>query len=213
MSNRWTNQPDEALWRLAGNMATVISASAGAYGVSIGQAGALSSAVTAFGDGLAEVERKKEQYRAAVEAKAGLREDLLEAMRVIAGVVYNNPAVTAEMIATTGMAVHRSKQHVILPHPPVDLIAQPDADGSVLLKWTLGANRVGADYMIETRSETGEWRLVTATRAKRIKLTGFAPGVPAWFRVYARRRGIDSEPCLPVGIYGVGVSGGLQVAA
>ena len=99
------------------------------------------------------------------------------------------------------------------PVPVTDLIANPDANGNVELKWDGGANVEGTVYFIEGSADGAAWVQVYATKAQKAALTGYTPGQTYWFRVRASNNDEVSTASNSVAIWGTGGSATLSIAA
>jgi hypothetical protein len=204
---------DSSLLNLGVQAAEVIAGDPASYGCSAQQSLNLTNSATGFGDAIPLVEAKKADYHATVEFKQAKRTALINALRVVAAEMYNDPAVTSDMIIRAGFAVRDTTKTPQMPEEPMDLLATPNANGTVHLAWNRNGSKKGTTFLIETRSEDGDWTLVTSTTASKITLAGFEPGVAAWFRVFARRRNVNSLPSLAVSVYHTQSPVNLQVAA
>lgn len=204
---------DAELQTLAVQMDSILKSGYAPYGVTVGQSGALEAAKDGFGADLADVAAKKAAFRAAVEGKMAQRTSLTEVISTISAVIYNNPAVTPEMIAALGLqprATSRAKQ---TPKTPLELLATPFANGDVKLVWKRGENSYGAVYVIETKIGSGAWTQVFSTTKTRTTLEGFTPGTAVWFRIRATRNGLWSSASNDAPIYAPAPEFELHLAA
>lgn len=212
--NKIDTMSDSALQNLAGQMNTVLKTSAASYGVSTTQATNLDGDNTNFGTSLTNVTAKKAAAKAAVQGKDAYRAELLDSISVIANVIYNNPAVTDEMIAALGLQPRAKTKSKITPKTPGTLTASPYPDGNVFLKWGRGDNPYGVIYVVETSTDGSTWTQIGSATATKLTVSGYAPGVGTWFRVRATRNGLSSPASNLAPIYVPGGGAGfLSVAA
>jgi hypothetical protein len=213
MANEYNNMTDAQLQSLATQMDSILATGFASYGLTAPQAAALTAATTGFGGSLANVASKRAALAGAVQGKDANRGTLLENISGICVVIYNDPSVSDEKIADLGLQPRATTRTLHPPYTPQTLLATPYATGNVLLKWSRGQNLYGAVYIVETRSETGDWEQVYSTTRTRITLTGYTPGIPAWFRIKATRNGQTSTPSNESPIYHEGGGMQLQLAA
>lgn len=87
------------------------------------------------------------------------------------------------------------------------------ADGGERLTWEKEANPRTATYLVECRESEDGWRFLAAPPRKSLRAEGFAPGVPAWFRMTATTATRRALPRAAVAVYGTPVSAPLRPAA
>jgi hypothetical protein len=186
-SSDWNNLNDSQLATLAAQMSSVLITGFASYGVTTGQATALKEDKDDFQDGLSDVAAAKAALASAVQTKDAERTTLLSNISLLANIIYNNPSVTPSMIAALGLAPRATTRTMHQPKVPQNLIAFPYASGDVTLKWSKGENVYGAVYIIEAKTETGDWEQVYSTTKQKATLSGYTPGVATWFRVRSAR--------------------------
>jgi hypothetical protein len=170
-----------------------ISASAGAYGTSATQDADLAAAKTALSTAITAAENARTASKAATQAQDTAREAALAILGSIGGTVYYNPAVTDEMLADAGFAIHDDVPTKHSPVQPVGLTATPDQFGTVLFDWDTNGNVYPTTFIIEGRaSDADPWTTVTNTTKRRLSVPGFTPGASYMFRVKASRNGEES---------------------
>jgi hypothetical protein len=99
----------------------------------------------------------------------------------------------------------------VVPQTPTQLVATPQVDSTVILKWKRNGNPQGVIFKIETSTGNGVWQFLTDTTRASIALSGYAPGVQKFFRVSASKSGLVSQNSNEAVIYPSG--GSLQLAA
>ena len=81
------------------------------------------------------------------------------------------------------------------------LRADPNANGSVKLKWDRNGNAQTTMFVVETSADGAAWTFLKTTTRCSYLAEGFAPGAAAYFRVTATTSTASSLPSLPVGVY------------
>ena len=140
-------------------------------------------------------------YKSALTSKDAAREALVGKGRRIARKIYANPPADIALISLTGLSIYDTGVHRPHPNAPTELIAEPEAGGTTLLKWNGNGNTRGVTYRIEELDEKGSWRMIDTTTKHRIVLRNQAPGIEKHFRVRAVRRNEVSPPSTPVVVY------------
>lgn len=202
-----------ALRVAAGFASGVMTGQRVAFGLSTTQTTNLSTAVDNFDAAINDVAAAKAAYHSAVTTQSEARKAVLDALSSCAATMFNNPAVTDAMIESTGLEPRDFTPTKLSPHTPVDLIATPQTNGNVGLKWGKGLNEYGAVYIVETRHGEGDWTFAGQTTKTKFTATGFEPGGLAWFRVSASRNGITSDPTGDVVVYAPAPGAPLMEAA
>jgi hypothetical protein len=200
-SNRTQSLSFAELLSLATTMRTTLAAAPATYNLSNSQITALTGAVTAYDNSLGEVAHQAATLEAARQDRDLKREQLLAQITMLAALIYANPNLTPAQIAATGLQVHDKTPTSVAPQEPTQLTATPFANGTVLLDWKRNGNPRTATFVIETKGESGDWRPIKMVGRSRATLSGFPPGTPAWFRVYATKGGQDSVASFDVSIY------------
>lgn len=98
------------------------------------------------------------------------------------------------------------------PVQPTNLLAVPDASGTVRLSWDGNGNFYPTTYVVEGSSDGVAWTLQGTASAHKLTLNGYTPGQTYWFRVTATRNDQTSIPSASAAIWGT-ESGSLSVAA
>lgn len=188
--NRFSHLSDTELLTIVQTANGVISVALGAYGTSAAQDAALAAAVTDLSTGIAGADAARVASRAATQSKLTARQGALTVLGSIGATMYNDPAVTPDMLAEVGYAVHDDVPTKHFAVQPLSLTVDPDEFGTVTLEWDGNGNTYPAVYVVEGRaSDSDPWTVVTNTTRKRIKVPGFTPGATHYFRVYASHNG------------------------
>ncbi len=186
------------------------------YGFTAPQAASLESAAETFSSSLNDWNAAKGSYDEASEAKANQRQAAVEVFTQLLNLMYATPTVTPEAISSLSLTPRNGARSPIVPVTPTDFIATPFADGTVELKWNRNGNKYGVVFEVETAgADLSDWQIGLSTTRSKVRVSGFTPGVPAWFRVRATKNGVDSEFSFNSGIYipAPGGSGSMEVAA
>ena len=212
--NDFQSKSDAALSAVAHLAFTVINGNLLGYGVSLPTITAVETAADALDADVTDVTAKIAALRAAYEGKSFDRGTLIRSLTTVGNVIYNNQNVTDELIAAAGFAVHDTNGSTVIPQQPLELLADPFANGTVNLKWKRNGNPPGVSFLIESRGATGDWEFVASTSKAKLTVTGFAPGATQWFRVVATKNDLTSLPSNEAPIYASGSGeGALSVAA
>lgn len=188
------NKKDTALRQdVAGTLAS-LQGRADEFGLSDADIAMLTDANEQFGDDIFQAMRLEFEKRSAVEKKNSSRSEVVFAINTIARKVYANPAVDDEMLSSIGLAVrpnYRTRTHPVAPTP---LVALPQGDGGVvLLRWKRNGNSEHTIFTIWARGVAEPDRIVGSTKATKMKLEGFTPGVTQYFHVTATVNGETSS--------------------
>lgn len=204
MQNPWRRLSDLALSAAATQAHTVINGNILGYGVTPAQMTLLNTNKNALAAASTDLIAKKDAYEAALLTRDNSRVATIGSLANIGGTIYNNSTVTNVMLAAAGYAVYDSSGTTIIPVTPIDLLANPDAEGSVKLSWKRNGNPQGVVFVIEQSPDGEAWSQVFSTTKARVTLSGFTPGVEFWFRVRATKNDIVTLPSVPAGIWAPG---------
>ncbi len=201
--NAFQLKSDAQLLAIGQHAATVIPTADPGYGTDAAQNAALTAANTALAAAITAAQTARDASKAATQQKLAARQASIAALSSIGATIYNNPAVTDQMIANAGYAVHDTTATKHAPIQPTGLAATPDSSGTVLLAWSGGGNVYGTIYSVEGRAlDTDPWTTVTNTKRRSVSVPGFTPGQTYWFRVTASNNGLTSVASAPVAIWG-----------
>lgn len=211
--NNFSSKGDATLVALVTQMAAKFVATPAAYGLTAPQATGLNDAVEDLQAKINGAEAARIAFGNATDEKTTSRSTLLSELGKLTGIVYAYPGITSAALTAAGLAVHSTTKSAKVPATPRMTNATPFATGVVELKWLRGRNQYGITFMIESKSETGNWTTVGSTTATKIRLNGYTPGVPMWFRIVATHGGVTAVPSLPVPIYHEESGVSLSIAA
>jgi hypothetical protein len=178
-------------------------------GLSVGDTDAVNAAVTSYVTNLTAVEVARDAYRSAVAEKDAAQAELIDVLREYAQAVKTNPLATPDMFASMGIVPASAPVGPVTQ--PTSLSADPNSNGTCVLKWNRNGNNTRTTYVIETSTDGGPWTWLTNTTRTRFTDPSAQPGVPRLYRVRAQRSGETSPPSSEAGIYTGGNS--LQIAA
>lgn len=202
MANNWQSKTDGQLDLDLKMIVAVVGADPGAYGVGAGIVADLAACEAEFSADITQLAAARAAALAATQARDASRRAASELLSRLAASLYANPEVSDAMLADAGFSPRDKKRTRQQPRQPKALSAVPDIRGNVALAWEPGGNAYGVTYVIEWRREDAEsWSFLGTTTRKRVRFPGFAPGVPAWFRVTASRNTVVSLPSYPASIY------------
>ena len=124
-----------------------------------------------------------------------------------------NLAISDALLEQLMLPHHSTPGTKTPPTQPLDLVATPDVQGLVTLKWKRNGNRSGTQFMVETQhAPGGAWSLAGGTTKVRFDFNAVLNEYVA-FRVVAVRDGESSQPSLPVVLWSNGQGGELSLAA
>ena len=159
---------------------------------------------TALQAALTDQRAKQEAAKAATivlnTALKAARVDMATRNRNIQG----NTRATNALKTALGLNVKNPHPVQHDPVPPEKLVVTGLASGVNVLQWQSGGNVSGIQYVIEFMTRTTEWTRIDAVTKRRYEHTGQTPGVPAYYRVVARRRTLNSLPSNEASVYAEG---------
>lgn len=124
-----------------------------------------------------------------------------------------NPAISDALLDQLMLPHHSTPGTKTPPAQPLDLVATPDVQGLVALRWKRNGNRSTTQFMVETQNAPGgPWSLAGGTTKVRFEFQAVLNEYVA-FRVIAARDGESSQPSLPVVLWSNGQGGELSLAA
>jgi hypothetical protein len=141
-------------------------------------------------------------YRSKVANKEAKRQEVVDAVSLVAKSIYGDATLTDALIAATGLAVHDHGPSPVVPQEPTELAAAAFSNGTVDLRWERNGNPYGVVFVVETSPDGANWKFVTSTKRRRLTLTEFQPGTLAWFRVRATTAAQQSVWSASASIYG-----------
>jgi hypothetical protein len=140
--------------------------------------------------------------KSATEAKNDSKVLLTDVVRISAGIIQNNPAVTDEQKKDLGLPVHDEIHSVVHAHIPQNLEVTGKSTGVNSLKWKPGENKYSTTYLVQAMKEGDtDFVLVDAVDSPEYDHTGQKPGVMVTYQVKARHRKEVSEPSNPAIVY------------
>ena len=158
--------------------------------------------LNALNDQKAKQEAAKSATTALNAALKSVRADMGLRNRSIQG----NTKVNNALKTALGLNVKNPHPVQHEPVPPEKLVVTGLASGVNVLQWKSGGNVVGVQYVIEFMTKNTEWTRIDAVTPRRYEHAGQTPGVPAFYRVSARRREITSLPSNEASVYAEGSS-------
>ena len=167
---------------------------------------ALNSEKTGLQNALNDQKAKQEAAKAATNtlntALKAARADMSTRNRNIQG----NARVTNALKTALGLNVRATKPVQHDPVPPEKLTVTGLASGVNVLQWNAGGNVTGVQYVIEVMYKNTSWTRIDGVTARRYEHAGQTPGVPAFYRVSARRRNVLSLPSNEASVYAEGTN-------
>lgn len=212
MVNKYWHYVNAQLSVWAANYAAVVLANLSGYHTSSPKATAVSDAQEVFATSLIDVDNAKAAYQAALEARDAARQTLLDNISLVNSDIYNGNTLPS-LIAAAGLEPRATTRATLSPQMPLNLLATPDAMGGVVLAWKRNGNPGSATFVVETSNDNENWTLVSTTSKTRFSTFGFTPGHTAYFRVYAQKNGLTSQPSATAAIYLPAPSAEVQIAA
>ena len=174
------------------------------------QLAANATALTTTGNA---VEDALATYRAAVATRNGQLRLTRYILGNVARQVYANSALTPAKIQTLGLSPRSKSRTKTVPVTPDGLVAEPQANGTMKLSWNRSGNPSGAMFVVEARTEGGDWAPVANTSASRTVLGDLLPGGPIQLRVYAMKNDEVSLPSPLLVLYASATTPPLRIAA
>jgi hypothetical protein len=193
---------DHDLATALGTLAEVCAESQAELGLTPADIAEIQGAVAEFRADLQKAFAARAAARAAVEAKNSSRELAREVSSKWSRLFRANPDIPDSLLAKMNLAPHVVPGTRSAPETPFDLVARPDGNGNVLLKWNRGGNRQGTQFLIEARFARDEsWQMLASTTRSTYKAR-FAPGRYVAFRLRAQRAGRTSYSSIPCELWG-----------
>jgi hypothetical protein len=171
------------------------------YNIPAATAAALNTAIGELNTANNDYTNAHAAAKAATAARHKSHSDLVAQIAAIAKTLYNDPAVDDEMIAAAGLAIHDTAPTPQTPTQPLNLVATPNWDGAVELKWARNANPALTSFLVEASADGTNWDVVHTTTKSRATVTGYTPGVNYWFRIRASKNEITTLPSNVAEIY------------
>ncbi|MCE9559195.1 MAG: fibronectin type III domain-containing protein [Armatimonadetes bacterium] len=179
---------------------------AGTLGLSAAQVAELQAKAVAFESEWHAVAAKKAELASAVSSKNEVREAFETLVRNYAAQWRGTADLDDSLLATLFLAPHTTPRTKSQPTQPMALIATPDAQGTVKLRWQINGNIPRTVYVIEMNLSDGRgWTMVGTTTAKKYTHLGNPVAQPALFRIVATRRGLRSAPSDSSAVFDSGV--------
>ena len=118
-----------------------------------------------------------------------------------AKVFRSNATVPDSILAQLMLPPHSPGKTASQPSQPTSLVASADGLGNVALRWDRNGNIQGTQFLVEYRiSNTSDFVVMGSTTKSKFT-TVATPGSFIEFRVIAQRRGLASEPSIPVSLW------------
>lgn len=172
----------------------------------------LQAQIGQFEKQLQETQAAKNALKATVTEKDAQRDVVRDLVGTFARRWRADENIPNEILAGLRLAPHRSLPVRSAPAPVTDLVITANGEGELSLRWNRNGNVKGTLFMVETAPNgSGPWVLLDSVTSTKFSILG-EPGVPIWFRVRTKRRGLTSVACLPVSIWAGGVGSGLLLA-
>lgn len=109
-----------------------------------------------------------------------------------------NPAVPDALLDQLDLPRHKTPGTKTPPTTPLDLVATPDVQALVGLRWKRNGNNGTTQFVVEAQTAPdGDWSIVGTTLKVRFSHQAEL-GMYVAYRVTATRDGLDSQPTVPV---------------
>jgi len=109
-----------------------------------------------------------------------------------------NPAISDSLLDQLNLPHHKTPGTKTPPSTPLDLVATPDVQALVALRWKRNGNKTNTQFVVEAQTAPdGEWSIVGTTLKVRFSHQAEL-GMYIAYRVTATRDGLDSQPTVPV---------------
>jgi hypothetical protein len=136
----------------------------------------------------------KAAAQVAVAAKDTDRMELEALVRPLIRQIQENPIVTDQLRVEAGIPVRDTVRTTSAPVTPLDLVANADAAGTNVLRWSGAGNASGIQYVIEAQyGGVGAFNMVDAVTATTYRHVGRTVGQQVVYRVRARRGTMISD--------------------
>jgi hypothetical protein len=183
------------------NFQSVVGTTPANWNLSTAQITALSTASDELQAANDDYTAKEAAFRSAVRAREAARQASIDAISSAANSIYAKSSLTPAQIASTGLSPRSTSRTKVVPSIPNELVALPNTEGAVQLKWKRNGNPGSVTFIVQSSADGETWANTAYTSKSRATLSGFTPGTPAWFRICATRNDLVSTPCQCVSIY------------
>lgn len=183
------------------------------------------SSVTALKDAINEAE---EAYQAAIKSRETAKSATVtqrskvgfmssqgsDAVRFIRAFAESRPTPEARdaVYALADVAPPTPPSALPAPNQPVELNADPNADGTVTLRWKATGNSGSVYFVMRKVGNNTQWQQLAITNTKRFVDAGVPAGTPSvMYQVRAQRGVLSSPPSQPASVqFGTGGAIGFQ---
>lgn len=148
----------------------------------------------------------------ATVAKNAAKKAWLELVKPYNNAWQLNPLVTEAIKTALQLPVRTGPGSVTAPVTPTNVIVTPNANGTVDVRWKRNGNSSATTFIIEQQIGS-TWSGVFAATTTKAHMSGFAPGVPATFRIRAVKGQMSSAPTPTFSIYSGEEGMALKIAA
>lgn len=160
---------------------------------------------TSFDTAVTNNKTKQAEAKSAAESKKNARKKFETDTRFLVRKIQANPAVTSDLKKKLGITVKDSSPSPTNPVTPIDLLANPNANGTNKLSWDRNGNPQGTIFIIEAQEKPGmPWVLVGTTTKSTFDHTKQTPGKTQYYRIRAQRTDVTSEPSNEAVVYAEG---------
>jgi hypothetical protein len=159
----------------------------------------IASGATSFNSALNTTTSLKDELKGAVADKAKKKSDVSSLVRTYARQWKANPAIPPTILGALGITSSSTSGPVVTVS---GLTINACGYGVNQLKWNRTGNAPGTIFFIESRlAGSSTWRFVAAVTRTNYNDEGQTPGQAQYYRITSIRAGVNSNPCLEVGVY------------
>lgn len=173
----------------------------------------VTSGSTAFINAYSTATSLKEQLKGVIVDKDVKKSTITGTVRKLARKWKGDPSISPTILGALGIVSSSTSGPVTTV---TGLTINACGYGVNQLKWNRTGNVQGTIFFIESRlAGSSTWRFVAAVTKTTYNDEGQTPGQAQYYRITSIRAGVNSNPCLEVGVY-TGAGGGdaeLTIAA
>ena len=149
-----------------------------------------------------ELHQLKTAHKAATKKKDELKKRAIKVVRKNTGMFQADFTVPAPVLKGIGLNPHKKTRSFEVPSAPTGCTAQVLSATANLITWKPGGNKRHTMYHIEFRYHDEEkFRYLYGTTATRYTHTHNKPGIPVYYRIFARRGKLESSYSNTAGVY------------
>lgn len=172
-----------------------------AFGLPAGLVDSLATSVNILEASNLNVLDAQNKVSAAYAERENNRTNVVEAVSVVAKLVYAQANIRPVNVSATGLKKHEKRPLKLTVNSPIRPLAIPSVHGNCTLHWHPNQNKERTIYLVQMCIPGGKWETVEATTRLKAVIPNCPPGEPRLFAIIAQRGDQKSLPSPTVAIY------------